>query len=220
MHIHTIPRILRPREKMQRYGIQQLNNDELLALILSSGNRHDNAIQLAHIILKRFSIDQLAHLKLPDLESIPGIGIAKACQIMACFELGKRFITHKKTVLIMKPKDVWNELSEIRSKKKEYFCLFYLDIKNQMIKKEIISIGILNASLIHPREVFEPAIRNYTAQIIISHNHPSEDPQPSPEDIAITKNLAKAGKILGIEILDHIIVTSTRWYSFKEHGLM
>lgn len=120
----------------------------------------------------------------------------------------------------MKPRDVWNELSEIRGSKKEHFIVFYLDIQNQMIKKEIISIGILNTSLVHPRELFEPAIKHLAAQILISHNHPSGDCTPSDDDIKLTKRLIEAGKILGIEIIDHVIVSSTKCFSFKEHKCM
>ncbi|MDO8609931.1 MAG: JAB domain-containing protein, partial [bacterium] len=130
---------------------------------------------------------------------------------------GKRLIKHKQTTLVMQPIDIWKDLPEIRKSKKEHFIVYYLDVRNQVIKKEIISIGTLNASLVHPREVFEPAILNTAAQIIICHNHPSDDPTPSEEDMILTKRLIQAGEILGIEIIDHVVVSLHSFYSCKEH---
>lgn len=127
---------------------------------------------------------------------------------------------NKKSSLIISPKDVWNELKDIRDNKKEHFVVFYLDSRNQEIKREIISVGSLNANLVHPREVFEPAIRNLAAQIVIAHNHPSGDTDPSEDDLEITKRLVAAGKILGIDILDHVIVSKIGHFSFKDRGLI
>lgn len=146
--------------------------------------------------------------------------MSKASQIVACFELGKRFLKGKAAALILSPREVWDEMKEIRNNKKEHFVVFFLDVRNQVIQKEIISIGTLNTSLVHPREVFEPAIRCFAAQIIISHNHPSEDSTPSEEDILVTKKLMQAGKILDIEILDHVIVTKNDFSSMKERRVI
>jgi DNA repair protein RadC len=155
-----------------------------------------------------------------DFKNISGLGTSKSCQIIACFELGKRLLKHKKNQIYLSPKDVFNELKEIRDNKKEHFVVFYLDSVNQEIKKEIISIGILNANLVHPREVFEPAISNLAAQVIFAHNHPSGSTQPSEADLKITSRLITAGKILGIKVVDHIIVTKNNYLSFKEKGLI
>lgn len=144
----------------------------------------------------------------------------KACEIVACFELGKRLLQRKQAEIYLKPKDVWDELKDLRSHKKEHFVIFYLDSRNQEIKREVISIGSLNTNLVHPREVFEPAVRNLAAQIILAHNHPSGDPEPSEDDLEITKKLVESGKILGIEVVDHIIVTKNGFLSFKEKGLI
>ena len=220
MKIKELPKIERPREKLIRYGSQKLSNLELLAIILGSGKKGENVLHLAKKILKKFPKDQLSNTSIKRLIEVEGIGDTKACQIIACFELGKRFLKNKTISLVMTPKDVWNEMKEVRSNKKEYFVVFYLDSRNQLIKKEIISIGTLNTSLVHPREVFEPAIKNFTSQIIISHNHPSGENQPSDEDIQITKRLIEAGKILGIEIIDHVIVTSESYFSFQGHKLI
>jgi len=154
------------------------------------------------------------------LKKQAGIGLVKACQLISCFELGKRFLKEKKSTLIMKPEDIWREMKEIRGNKKEYLVIFYLDVRNQVIRKEIISIGSLNSSLIHPREVFEPAVSHLAAQIIISHNHPSGDPSPSEEDIEVTKRLIQVGEILGIEIIDHVIVTEKEFFSMKEKKII
>jgi len=210
----------RPREKLIKYGPEKLNNSELLATILGTGVKGENAVELANRILKRFSGNQLALLSAEDLDQAIGLGPAKACEIVACFELGKRLLKNKKSELFLSPKDVWDELKEIRNHKKEHFVIFYLDTRNQEIKREVISVGTLNANLVHPREVFEGAIASHAAQIIVAHNHPSGDPEPSEEDLLITKRLVEAGNILGIELLDHIIIARDSFLSFKEKNLL
>jgi DNA repair protein RadC len=216
----NIPKIDRPREKLIQYGPEKLSNSELLALLLRSGNKDINAIELAEKILKKFGAKKLPNLIFKDLNEISGLGPAKACEIIACFELGKRLLKDKKAQIYLTPKEIWEELRDLRNHKKEHFVIFYLDSRNQEIKREIISIGSLNANLVHPREVFEPAVRNLAAQIILAHNHPSGDPTPSEDDLEITKRLIEAGKILGIEVIDHIIVTKNNFYSFKEKDLI
>lgn len=218
--IKNIPKIDRPREKLIQYGPEKLSNSELLALLLRSGNKDINAIELAEKIFKKFGVKKLPNLIFKDLNEISGLGPGKACEIIACFELGKRLLKDKKVQIYLTPKEIWEELRDLRDHKKEHFVIFYLDSRNQEIKREIISIGSLNANLVHPREVFEPAVRNLTAQIILAHNHPSGDPTPSEDDLEITKRLIEAGKILGIEVIDHIIVTKNYFYSFKEKDLI
>ena len=220
MKIKDLPKVERPREKLMKYGPEKLNNIELLAIILGSGKKGVNVIELSKKIIKQFSEQKLPNIKLSELSRISGIGKTKACRLIACFELGKRFLQNKQSALIMCPKDAWNDLKDIRASKKEYFVVFYLDIRNQIIKREIISIGSLNASLVHPREVFEPAIKNNTAQIILSHNHPSGDSHPSDDDLRLTTRLIKAGEILGIEIIDHVIVTEKKYFSMKENKII
>lgn len=205
---------------MIKYGPEKLSNSELLAILLRSGKKGENVIELANKILKKFSSSKLSSLKFEDLKNYSGLGPAKACEIVACFELGKRLLKDKKAVLILSPEEIWRELKDIRVRKKEHFIVFYLNVRNQIIEKEIVSFGTLNANLVHPREVFEPAIKNSAAQIIIAHNHPSGDAEPSEDDIEITKRLVESGKILGIEIIDHIIVTETGFLSFKEKRLI
>jgi DNA repair protein RadC len=218
--IKNIHRIEQPREKMEKYGLGKLSDAELLAILLRTGTKDLNVVDLSKKILRKFKNEKISEIGLKEFKEIHGLGIAKACEIAACFELGRRFLKGKKSVLLLSPKDVWKELKDIKNNKKEHFVIFFLDARNQEIKREIISVGSLNANLVHPREVFEPAVRYLTAQIIIAHNHPSGNPEPSEDDLEITKRLVKAGKILGIEIIDHIIVTKNSFVSFKEKNLI
>ena len=218
--IKELPKVERPREKLIQYGPEKLSNSELLAIVLRSGTKDENVVELANKILKRFNSNELPNLSFDDLKDYPGLGPAKACEIVACFELGKRLLKDKKAQIYLKPKEIWEELKDLRDHKKEHFVIFYLDSRNQEIKREIISVGSLNANLVHPREVFEPAVRNLAAQIILAHNHPSDDPEPSEDDLEITKRLVESGKILGIEIVDHIIVVKNGFLSFKEKNLI
>jgi DNA repair protein RadC len=220
MRIKDISKVDRPREKVKKYGINKLNNVELLALVLGTGRKGENVIELSRKILRTFSHEEFSSLLWNDLRCIKGLGEAKICTLLACFELGKRLVNHKKSVLILSSKDVWEEMKDLRGSKKEHFVSFYLDVRNQIIRRDIISIGNLNTSLVHPREVFEPAVKNLAAQIILCHNHPSGECEPSNEDLAITKKLIKAGEILGIEIVDHVVVTENKFFSMKEKQLI
>ena len=209
-----------PREKMLKYGPDNLTDGELLALVLGTGTREMNVLELADSIICRFGNAGLPYASCSDLSTYSGIGAARACKIAAAFELGKRFFQNKKTSIYMKPEEVWESMKDIRVAKREHFVSFYLDTKNQEIHREIISIGTLNISLVHPREVFWPAVRNAAASIIVAHNHPSGDVSPSRDDMATTKRLKEAGEILGIKVLDHVIVSREGYTSMKEQGLM
>jgi len=218
--IKDIPRVDRPREKLMKYGPEKLANAELLAILLGNGTAGLNVVELSKKILRSFPGGKLAGAKAEELRKFFGLGPSKACEIEACFELGRRLLKDKKAELILAPKDVWENMKDIRDNKREHFVVFYLDSRNQEIKREIISVGILNANLVHPREVFEPAIRYSTAQIIIAHNHPSGDTRPSEDDVEVTRRLMEAGKILGIEIIDHVIVSESSFLSLKCEGLL
>jgi len=220
MNIKNLERSKQPRERLVRYGINTLSEVDLIALLLGSGRKGQNVLSLARTIIKEISLHKLTSASFQELKQIPGIGSTKASQLVACFELGKRLLIHKKTLLILSPKEVWEQMVDIRDHKKEYFVSFFLDIGNQIIKREIISIGSLNASIVHPRELFEPAIRNFASQIIISHNHPSDKVMPSGEDISVTKRLIEAGKIIGIAVVDHVIVSKSGYLSMKEKGMI
>ena len=218
--IKDLPKIERPREKLEKYGPERLSNSELLAILLRTGSKGVNVVELSNKILKKFGSDGLSKATVKELKNTFGLGSAKTCEIMACFELGRRLLQNKQAFLILSPKDVWEDLKDIRDNKKEHFVVLFLDARNQEMKREIISIGSLTANFVHPREVFEPAVRYLAAQIIIAHNHPSGDPSPSQEDSEITKQLVDAGKLLGIELKDHVIVSKTNFFSFADHKLL
>jgi DNA repair protein RadC len=154
------------------------------------------------------------------LKKIKGLGAVKAGEIIACIELGKRLLKEKTPLKALSPQDIFDSMKDIRGLKKEHFIAIYLDTKNQEITREIISIGTLNASLVHPREVFEPAIRHLASSIILVHNHPSGDPTPSEEDMVTTKRFVEAGSILGISIFDHMIVTENKYISLRKEEVI
>jgi DNA repair protein RadC len=215
MKIRDLPKVDRPREKLEKYGVGKLLDKELMAIVLRAGIKGCNVIELSKKVLEIIRKIGVNEITIKDLLEIRGLGKSKAGQIISSLELGRRLLKDKKAELIMSPKDVWDKMEDLKGSKKEHFVVFYLDTRNQIIKRETISIGTLNASLIHPREVFEPAILHSTAQIIIAHNHPSGITDPSEIDKEVTKRLVEAGKLLGIEVLDHIIVTKMAYTSLK-----
>lgn len=207
--IKDLPKIERPREKLSKYGPEKLSNVELLAILLRTGTKELNVLKLSKKVLEKFGDGLPSNCSLKELKTIHGLGEVKASEIIACFELGKRLLKDKKTTVLLSARNIWERMEDVRNSKKEHFVIFYLDSRSQEIEREIISIGILNESLVHPREVFESAIKNNAASIIVAHNHPSGDLEPSNDDIEITKKLIHAGKILGIEVTSHVIVTKT-----------
>lgn len=227
MTIKDLPENLRPRERLIKYGAKSLSDAELLAIIIRTGSRHDTAIGLAQKLLKgnygseglRFLVDA----SFEELSKITGIGNAKAAQIKASIELGRRLsaLTTVERNVIKSPKDVKELLmEEMRYLDREHFRALLLNIKNQVISVEDISVGSLNSSIVHPREIFKTAIRRSCASMILVHNHPSGDPTPSQEDIEATKRLLEGGRILGIDVLDHVIIGDGRYVSLKEKGLI
>ncbi len=208
----------RPRERLKRDGIETLSNAEILAIILQKGNRKENVIDMSNRLISTYSINKLSNCSLQELQQINGIGEVKAMQIQAVFELQKRTQTDRTKTIIKSAKDVYEYCKpKIGDKLKEYFMILLLDTKNKIIKDETISIGTLNSSIIHPREVFKTAIKESANSIILVHNHPSGDPEPSQEDEEITKELTKAGELIGIKVLDHVIIGKDEWYSFKDN---
>lgn len=216
MRIKDLPKIERPREKLEKYGPERLTNSELLAILLGTGTKGVNVVELSNKILKKFSGDGLPKASVKDLKNTFGLGSAKACEISACFELGRRLLQNKQTVLLLSPQNVLDELKEYRDHKKEHLVALYLDSRAQEVAREVISIGTLNSNLIHPREVFEVAIKHSAAQLILVHNHPSGNSEPSLADIDITKDLFAAARILGIELIDHYIISSSGIRSIKD----
>ncbi|TCZ75165.1 JAB domain-containing protein [Paenibacillus albiflavus] len=222
--LKDIPSEERPRERMLRYGSGVLSNAELLAILLRTGTVEESAIGLAHRVLTESSgLRALGEMSTEQLMQIKGIGAAKALQIQAGVELGRRIAgsTRSDAVIIRSPQDVTRLLTEdLRYLTKEHFVCLFLNTKNHVIGQETLSIGSLNASIVHPREVFQAAIKRNSAAIVCAHNHPSGDPTPSPQDIDITKRLVEAGEIIGIDVLDHIIIGDNGYISLKEKGYM
>ncbi len=213
MRLKLLPTPDRPREKLAKYGPGKLRDAELLAMLLGVGIRGANVIELSRQVLRKWEGKDIGAATVAELSEIRGLGHAKACQVVACFELGRRFLAGKQRAVILTPEDVWKQMADIRESKREHFVVFFLDSRNQEIKREIVSIGTLNESLVHPREVFEQAIKHSAAAVILAHNHPSNDPAPSQADIDITKRLTNAGKLMDIDVIDHVIVTKTAWGS-------
>ncbi len=217
MKIKNLPKHERPREKLIERGSAGLKDKELLAILFRTGREGKNAIELSDQILKKYSMKRLLGLAFSDLVKIKGIDSGKACSLLAAFELTKRGLAVEDNNLpvISSAKDAVAQLQELRTAKKEHFMALYLNARNQLIHKETISIGTLNASLVHPREVFKPAIDHLACSIIVAHNHPSGKCEPSEADQALTKKLEEAGKLIGIDLLDHIIITARASASLK-----
>ena len=222
MKIKDLPKSDRPREKLIAKGAENLKDSELLAILLRTGTTGKNVIEIASQILSKYSKKRLLQMTYDDLSKISGIDSAKATTLLAAFELSKRALEVNDTNLpvINTAKDAVAQLSDMRDLKKEHFVVLYLNAKNQLVHKETISMGTLNANLVHPREVFEPALKYSAAQIIAAHNHTSGDPKPSEDDLEVTKRLTEAGKMMGIEIMDHVIVSKNSHFSFKEEKLL
>jgi len=222
MKIKDLPKSDRPREKLIAKGAENLKDSELLAILLRIGRAGKNVIEIASQILTKHSKKRLLQMTYEDLVKISGIDSAKATTLLAAFELSKRAmeVDDSNLPVISTPKDVVAQLTELRHNKKEHFVALYLNARNQLVHKETISMGTLNANLVHPREVFEPALKHSAAGIMVAHNHPSGDPKPSEDDLEITKRLVEAGKMMGVELLDHVIIAANNHFSFKDEKLL
>jgi DNA repair protein RadC len=226
--IRGLPAYERPRERLSIHGSQVLSAAELLQLLLSTGSKTLPVGELSHLLLAKFgSLQALSEATLEELCQVAGLGQAKACQIQACFEIARRLYSVNA---------VWEKLpvltkfstsevvalirSKISSYRKEHFLIASFDVRNRLIACDLLSIGILNASLVHPRETFIPALKHHASFVVVGHNHPSGDLEPSEEDLAVTARLEAAGKILGIELFDHVIVGKKGYVSFREQNLL
>jgi DNA repair protein RadC len=214
-NIKNLPKHEQPREKLIEKGATNLRDSELMAILLRTGVEGRDVIKVSEEILKKFPKKKLLSLDYEKLSQVKGIGPGKACLLLAAFELTKRALDVEDNNLpvINSARDAVAQLQELRTAKKEHFVVLYLNARNQVVHKEVISIGTLNASLVHPREVFKPAIEHLAASVIVAHNHPSGDSKPSEADILLTGRLADAGKLLGIELTDHLIITENNFES-------
>lgn len=213
--LRDMPKHEQPREKLIERGVENLRDAELMAILLRTGIEGKNVIEVSKEILNKFPKKKLLSLDFDILSKIKGIGPGKACLLLSAFELTRRAfeVEDNSLPIINSAKDAVVHLQEIRNAKKEHFVVLYLNARNQLICKETISIGTLNASLVHPREVFKPAIENLAASIIIAHNHPSGGLEPSEADVMLTGRIADAGRLLGIEVRDHLVVTGEGFVS-------
>ncbi len=226
-NFNDLPVDERPRERLVKYGVESLSLQELLSLIFGRGIKGEPVMDLSRKIIGAFkSLDKLSQTSVEELKTFKGLGLAKACQLKACFEIAKRLTNEEnlninKNVVIRSPKDIFPLLKEkINNFNKEHFMVASLDSRNKIISIDIVSIGTLNSSLIHPRETFEIAIKNHAAGIIICHNHPSGELKPSEDDLIVTNNLIRSGQLLGIEIADHLIISKKNYFSFKEKKII
>ena len=217
MRIKEIALEQRPRERLKTKGLDSLNDSELLAIILQNGTNGENVIDLSHRLIALFGLEKLNSLSLTELMKIKGIKLGKASKLIAAFELSKRINSGRIYEKVVKnPADIAQHYMEkLKDLKKEHFIAVFLDSKNKIIKDEVVSIGTLNSSLVHPREVFKEAIKNSAASIILVHNHPSGSIEPSDEDYRVNKVLIETGNLVGIKVLDHLIVGDKKWITLN-----
>ena len=222
--LRDLPAEDKPRERLRKVGVDNVSVQELLALIIEKGGRGQTVLTAAQNLLAQFgNLAKIKEASIEELQKVKGIGFATACKLKAAFKLGEKALSKHKRYgqKIETPQDVYDLLkNDLSNKKKEHFKLLSLTSRKRLISTEGVSVGTLDASLAHPREIFHSAIQSSAALIILVHNHPSNDAQPSEDDLEITKRVVEAGKILGIEVKDHIIVTKDSFFSFKEKELI
>jgi DNA repair protein RadC len=221
--IKELPEEERPRERLERCGAHALNSAELLAIILRVGTRDENVIRVAQRLLASYGgLAGLHQMPFSDLVAIKGLGLAKAAQLKAAFELGRRLLNAvpEERYTVKSPEDAARLLMlEIGALEQEHLTAIILNTKNQVLKVHPIYVGSLNSASVRVGELFREAIRINAAAIIVAHNHPSGDPTPSPEDVSVTRQMVEAGKLLNVDVLDHLVICQARWVSLKERGL-
>ena len=223
--LHDLPAEERPRERLLKYGVETLSLQELLTLIFGKGVRGEPVMIISQKLLSEFgSLQSISEASIEDLKTIKGLGPAKACQLTACFELARRLTVSSLKIenrVTVSPEDIYEAVKgKIINYHKEHLLVISLDNQNKIIGIDTVSVGNLNSNLIHPRETFGAAIKRHAAQIIICHNHPSGVLKPSDDDIKITKNLVSAGNILGINLIDHLIITRDGFFSLKKEKII
>ena len=220
MSIKNWPKEERPRERLRQRGPEALSDAELLAILLVTGasNTGLTALDCSRMLLQEhLNLRNMTRASSDELCRIPGVGPVKASRIQAALEIGRRVVSQKRKMgtVFQISQDVFDTYSVmLQDAKQETFTVILLDSKNRFLREETVALGSLNQSIVHPREVFRPAIRGAAASVILVHNHPSGDPSPSDEDVRVTERLVEAGKLLGIRVLDHIIVGEGRYFSF------
>ncbi len=222
MRIHDFDPDSRPRERLLHSGAPSLSPAELLAIILGNGTKNLNILDICNEIIAKFTLEKLSAVTLKELQEVKGIGKAKAMQIVAVFELNKRLhYSRNQNKKIQAASDIFEYMAgRVPDETKEHLFVLHLNTKNQITKTELVSVGTLNAALIHPREVFKSAIKESAHAIILVHNHPSGDTEPSSADKQVTELLKKASAVIQIDLLDHVITGKTGWFSFRESGIL
>lgn len=220
MKIKKLPPFKRPREKLVEGGEASLTDVELIALLLRSGYKDKNALMLAQGLLPSRRVSDLQKTTFDELASRKGIGIARAASIKAAYEIARRLAECSNLIPILDTQTAMQHFMFIQKKKQEHFVALYMNSRRELLNTHTISIGSLDTSIVHPREVFAPALRYHAASVLVGHNHPSGNPEPSHADVLLTKRLVQAGHILGIAVIDHIIVAEKGVISFREHELI
>jgi DNA repair protein RadC len=214
----------RPREKLQRLGAATLGDNELVAIVLGHGQANASALDLANVLLVGVGgVEGLARARPDDLTRVAGIGPARAAQVLAAVELGRRTLTRggRQRVQLTNPRAVAEHLlPQYGSRPVEQFGVLLLDTKHRVLRTTVVSIGTLDASIVHPREIFREATAAGAAALVLFHNHPSGDPEPSTEDVQLTRRLVAAGVLMGIDVIDHVILADVRYCSLKEKGFI
>jgi DNA repair protein RadC len=214
----------RPREKLQRVGATALGDNELLAVVLGHGRANASALDLANAVLTAVAgLDRLARARYDELRRIPGIGAARAAQIVAAVELGRRTLTRvgRERIQITSPRVLAEMLlPQYGSRAVEQFGIVLLDTKHRVLRTTVVTVGTVDASIVHPREIFREAASAGAAAIVLFHNHPSGDPEPSQDDVVLTRRVVAAGILMGIDVVDHVILADARYCSLREKGLI
>lgn len=219
--IKDLPTTQRPREKLLNNGAENLKDKELLAILIGTGVPKQNAVIVAEKLLRRYPLQKLVHAGINDLKSIHGIGASKAARVVGAIELGARIFSPSLTKIVIRSTgDIVHQVRDIAERKQEYLVALYLNARHELLQKEVVGVGILNTALVEPKEIFRHALSSACAEIIIAHNHPSGDPTPSEEDIAFSDRLQKAGEIMGIPLLDHIIIARSSYFSFRNNAVV
>ncbi|HEV8374607.1 MAG TPA: DNA repair protein RadC [Candidatus Polarisedimenticolia bacterium] len=215
------PAIARPREKLLKYGSRALTNTELLAVLLGSGVEGGNVLQVAEDLMRRHGAEALPGLSLEAWRSSRGIGIVKACQLTAAFELARRILVRSEGEFrVGSPREAYDLVRDLKRARKEHLVALYLDAQNFLIRRETITIGSLNTTRTHPREILQPAILHSALSFVLVHNHPSGSLEPSRDDLDFTRSIARAADLMGVTLADHLIVSPRGYVSLKERGAL
>lgn len=218
LRIRDLPEEDKPREKLRKHGPAALKNYELMAVILGKGTKREGILELSQRIMAQYGEQAIfTEGDVGKIEKVLGLSPVQACQVVAAFELGKRLFGRPTEVFLRSPEEVFEYAKDMARLKQEHLRGLYLDTRNRLVRDEVITIGTLNESLAHPREIFHPAVETHAAAIILVHNHPSGDPFPSRDDIELTKQIYEASRLMEIEVLDHVIIGNKRYYSLKEN---